>query len=343
MCKAMVLTLAAALLAASSACVPEAPPRTDLTGSDRISLPQDQYAEVNGVSLHYLDWGGDGKLLLLVPGLWHTAHTYDAIAPSFVERYRVVAVTRREHGPSAKSTGPITLDVLVDDLADFIALFTDEPAIVVGQSFAGLEMPRLASQHPDRVMALIFLDAVYDWPGWAADDQPPFPGAYEFDDDYRSFADLDGWFEGTYPEIWGEPARAHLRSQTYLTEDGRVAWQFPWNAPLAGEFMEIDRGWTPEEYEGIQVPILSIQAEFEGFFEENLAAKEAPLAVLDTARIWARDLDAVLKRRGGEMLAAAVSDAVMVEFAATHHWLHLQRPERVVRTMMDFLEAHQIR
>ena len=92
--------------------------------------------------------------------------------------------------------------------------------------------------------------------------------------------------------MWGQPARAHLRSQTYLNEHGRVVWQLPWNAPLATEFIEIDRGWTPEEYRGINVPVLSIQAEFEGFFEANAATRGVPAAVLDTARAWAHDLDA---------------------------------------------------
>ena len=143
--------------------------------------------------------------------------------------------------------------------------------------------------------------------------------------------------------MWGEPARSHLRSQTYLNESGRVAWQFPWAHPLADEFMEINRVWTSDEYVPIHVPVLSIQAQFEGFFEDNLATRGAHPAVLDTARTWARDLDAVLKRRGREMLGAAVPSAVMMEFEATHHWLHLQHPARVVRTMTDFFDANGLR
>ena len=334
------LTVGVTCLVLLSACVSERLPGDALVKPDDVSLPQDQYAEVNGVRLHYLDWGGEGTLLLLVPGLSHTAHTYDAVAPFLVGAYRVVAVTRREHGASAKDTGPITLDALVDDLASFMALFTDEPAIAVGQSFAGVEMPRLASRYPEKVAALVFLDAVYDWPGWVADHQPPFPEAYDPRDEHASLADLDDWFAGTFPEMWGEPARAHLRSQTYLNEQGRVAWQFPTRAPLAREFTETYTTWTPREYEGINVPVLSIQADFGGFFEANAVARGVPDVVLDTARVWAKDLDAVLKRRGREMLAAAVPDAVLVEFEATHHWLHLQRPARVVGTIQEFLGGY---
>ena len=65
--------------------------------------------------------------------------------------------------------------------------------------------------------------------------------------------------------------------------------------------------------------------------------------MLETASVWSRDLDAVLKRRGREMLAAALPNAVQEEFAASHHWLHLQHPERVVARMMDFFDSNQLR
>jgi hypothetical protein len=55
-----------------------------------------------------------------------------------------------------------------------------------------------------------------------------------------------------------------------------LAGRVPWADPLADEFLEINRRWTPEEYDGINVPILSLQADFEGFFENNLTAKGAP-------------------------------------------------------------------
>jgi pimeloyl-ACP methyl ester carboxylesterase len=146
----------------------------------------------------------------------------------------------------------------------------------------------------------------------------------------------------TYPEIWGDPAKALLRSQTLLNANGRVAWQFPWSSPLGGDFFALFADWTPGEYEGIDVPVLSIQADFAGFFAENLGAKGADAPAHDAAREWAA-FDAGLKRRGRVQLLAVLPNATTVEFAATHHWLHLQRPERVVRTMRDFFEDVGVR
>jgi len=48
--------------------------------------------------------------MLMIPGLWHTAHIYDAIASSITNNYRVVAVTRREHGTSYTANAPSSSD-----------------------------------------------------------------------------------------------------------------------------------------------------------------------------------------------------------------------------------------
>src|SRR5437763_7612373 len=55
----------------------------------------------SGVRLHYLDFGGIGPALLLLAGLGNTAHAFDNFAPSFTDRFHVVALTRRGFGESS--------------------------------------------------------------------------------------------------------------------------------------------------------------------------------------------------------------------------------------------------
>src|SRR6185436_17559634 len=54
-----------------------------------------------GVRLHYLDFGGSGPPLLLLPGIGNTAHAYDDFAPALTDRYHVYAITRRGFGESS--------------------------------------------------------------------------------------------------------------------------------------------------------------------------------------------------------------------------------------------------
>jgi len=61
-------------------------------------------ATVNGVRLHYLDWGGADAPLVLIPGFGDTPHCFDDLAPALRDRCRVVGYARRGHGRSqAKS------------------------------------------------------------------------------------------------------------------------------------------------------------------------------------------------------------------------------------------------
>ena len=51
------------------------------------------FVDVNGIRLHYLDWGGDGETLIFLTGMGSSAHTFDHIAPRFTDKFRVLALT----------------------------------------------------------------------------------------------------------------------------------------------------------------------------------------------------------------------------------------------------------
>ncbi len=61
--------LSGGLLICVVGCSPGTPRADGLAATYEVVVPQDRYAEVNGIRLHYLDWGGDGDLFLFVPGL----------------------------------------------------------------------------------------------------------------------------------------------------------------------------------------------------------------------------------------------------------------------------------
>lgn len=73
------------------------------------------FVTVNGVKLHYLDWGGKGEALLFLHGLGDSAHIFDDIAPKFTDHFRVLALTRRGHGQSDKPGIGYETRMLVED------------------------------------------------------------------------------------------------------------------------------------------------------------------------------------------------------------------------------------
>ena len=56
--------------------------------------------DIDGLRLHYLDWGGDGPPLVMLHGLTGHAHTWDHTAAALGDRYRVLALDQRGHGDS---------------------------------------------------------------------------------------------------------------------------------------------------------------------------------------------------------------------------------------------------
>src|SRR6185436_16089500 len=124
------------------------------------SLHKSNFVSVNGIKLHYLDWGGDGATLIFLSGLGDSAHCYDRIAPRFADKFHVLALTRRGHAESDMPESGYDLDTLVDDILDFMDALNIEKTILVGHSFAGVELTRFTEKYPERVAKLIYLDAV---------------------------------------------------------------------------------------------------------------------------------------------------------------------------------------
>ena len=53
---------------------------------DRDDSPHTSgFATVNGVKLHYLDWGGKGDAVLFITGMGSNAHIFDWMAPKFTD------------------------------------------------------------------------------------------------------------------------------------------------------------------------------------------------------------------------------------------------------------------
>ncbi len=50
------------------------------------------FVHVNGVKLHYLDWGGKGETILFLTGALCTAHDFDNLASKFTDRFHVLGV-----------------------------------------------------------------------------------------------------------------------------------------------------------------------------------------------------------------------------------------------------------
>jgi pimeloyl-ACP methyl ester carboxylesterase len=120
------------------------------------------FVSVNGIRLHYLDWGGEGPTLIFLTGMGSSAYIFNNFAPRFTDKFRVLALTRRGQGDSDYPETGYDADTLVEDICQFMDVLNIEKAILAGHSLAGVELTHFAATCPARVEKLIYLDALDD-------------------------------------------------------------------------------------------------------------------------------------------------------------------------------------
>jgi esterase len=208
---ALVLTLAAALPAAQTAQAP--------------ATYTDRFATVNGLRIHYLEWGTATKpALILVHGISKHAHTFDHIAVDFARDYHVFAVDMRGHGDSDWSPeGAYLVEDHVKDLEGLVRQLGIRRATLLGNSTGGRVVQVFAGMHPELVERLIVEDVGPERPQDIAD---------SFARQVRQEA--DGWASEddlvkqlvTRSQRTPEPLlRTYAHFGIKKRDDGRVVWK----------------------------------------------------------------------------------------------------------------------
>lgn len=120
----------------------------------------DQIATVEGLRIHYLDWGANGKQpLVLLHGIARVAHNFDHLAPHFANDYRVIAVDMRGHGDSGwHAEGAYLVEDYVSDVEGLIAQLDLRDIVLWGNSTGGRVAQMIAGRHPKLVSAVIVED-----------------------------------------------------------------------------------------------------------------------------------------------------------------------------------------
>ena len=122
--------------------------------------PTSKFVEVNGLRLHYLDWGNQGApVIVCVHGLTSHAHAFDGFARRCADRFHVVALDVRGRGDSAWSpAGEYTMAAYTADLVAFTDALGLTRFTLVGTSMGGRISMHYAATHADRLERLVLND-----------------------------------------------------------------------------------------------------------------------------------------------------------------------------------------
>ena len=114
-----------------------------------------QYAEVNGIKMYYEVTGSGEPLILLHGGFYNMDYWAAYQVPEFSKKYKVITVDSRGHGRTTDGPGPITYDVMTEDVFQLMKYLKIESAHFVGWSDGGIIGMNMAIAHPERVKKLV--------------------------------------------------------------------------------------------------------------------------------------------------------------------------------------------
>jgi pimeloyl-ACP methyl ester carboxylesterase len=115
---------------------------------------------VNGLNLHYLDWGPPtAPPVVLLHGITGHARVWDHLAERLVPGRRVLALDQRGHGDSDPAPDDdYRVATMADDLAAFVSSLGLDRFALLGHSMGGRIAIQYAAAHAVRLERLIVVD-----------------------------------------------------------------------------------------------------------------------------------------------------------------------------------------
>jgi pimeloyl-ACP methyl ester carboxylesterase len=270
----------------------------------------------SGVRLHYLDWGGSGRALILLHGLASSCRIWDFMAPIVSEHFRTFAVDQRGHGLSDQP-GSYTFNDVTGDLSAFIEALGLERPVIAGHSWGAGVALRFAADYPQTPVAIALIDGGFversssqSWEQAEAMMRPP-------EIDGVPVETFVGYMK-KWPDIaalWSEQLGEMVLSNLDV-RDGKVYRRLPIpdHMKIAREIWEQD---TAQLWERVRCPVLMVPA---------LKESNDP-----RSQLWTK-----AKVQGIETAKRKLKDATVVPMEDTIHDIPVQRPKELAQAIMDF-------
>ncbi len=188
--------------------------------------PKDKTVNVNGINLHYLDWGNEGKpKILLLHGLRGHCHSWDDVSAEFCKDYHILALDQRGRGESDWAPGgDYSSHSFVTDLEGFCEAVGFDKFTLIGHSMGGRNSMAFAGNNADKLENLVIVDIGPDLDprGSGRITQELINVPEEFD----SFEDVYA-YQSKQNRFCSEPVlRRRLTYATKELPNGKLGWRY---------------------------------------------------------------------------------------------------------------------
>lgn len=187
-----------------------------------MNTPTEHYIDTNGINLHYLDYGGDKPILLLLHGLTANAHAFSGlVGAGLAKHFRVISPDQRGRGLSTHPAFRYSMEDHAEDVLGLMDALGGGPFFLGGHSFGGLLSMYIASHYPERVSRLLLLDAAIEMNPNTAEMLGPTLSRldlkYKNWDEYLQFVK-----DAPYNSTWDAAMEDYYRADVETFDDGSV-------------------------------------------------------------------------------------------------------------------------
>lgn len=240
---------------------------------NEVVAPDEHHLVVDGLRLHYLDWGRRGRApLMFLHGGCLTAHTWDLVCLALRADFHCVALDQRGHGDSEWSP---TLDygpeAHLRDIRGLIERLALKQPVLIGQSLGGLNAMTYAAHAADRLAGVVVIDVGPDiqWQGAmrVADFVMGNPEAGSVE----GFAERAGAFN---PRRDPRLLRYSLLHNLRPLPDGTYTWKYDRRAISPERFASVRRSLEQlrDRAHAVTCPVLVVRgADSDAFTDANAA------------------------------------------------------------------------
>ena len=186
--------------------------------------PVDRFVDVNGLRIHYVDWGGNGKPFVMIHGLDRVSRTFDHLAVRFSPAYRVIAIDMRGHGDSGwDPKGRYLVEDHVGDFEGVVQQLGLRDLTLWGNSTGGRVVQVFAGKHPELVSHVISEDVGPERPRQIADNYAK--RVQQEQAGWASEDELLAQLRKTNPRMSPAVLEPYVRYGVKKRADGRIEWK----------------------------------------------------------------------------------------------------------------------
>ena len=225
------------------------------------AAPRDRFVDAHGLRFHYLEWGeAESPPIVLLHGFAQTCHSWDFVALSLCDRFRIVALDQRGHGDSDWAPdGDYTPEAYQSDLNAIVQELGLREIVLIGLSMGGRNAFTYASSHPERVRALVIVDAAPESRPAGTENIRRF---VQQEDELDSVDDFVKRVQAYNPRRSAQQIRGSILNNLKQLPSGRWTWKYDKLLRSPGRRLGSDpaterRLWS--YVEGLQCPTLVVR------------------------------------------------------------------------------------